>query len=431
MAESFALNYGGSKQRIDLTLAFKLLHTSDWHLGRRLYGRRRYDEQTAFLDWLTHLLDDEGIDLLIVAGDIFDSSTPSHRAQTLYYRFLYQAAKTACRHIVIIAGNHDAPALLEAPKALLAQLDVHVVGRAADQAEEEILTLKNEAGQPEAIVCAVPYLRDREVRTSSTGESTGDKQRLLLAGIGDHYARVLDLAREQSQRLAVPVPLIATGHLFAAGGRTRADDGVRELYVGALVRVDAALFGDDLDYLALGHLHSPQRVAGEEHLRYSGAPLAMSFAEAGRSKGVLVCEWSAAGRRIREVEVPCFQPLERVSGDLPAIQAAIEARVAEKGSLWVEVAYTGEEIRTDLGEILHRLTADSPVAILRIRNQRRSAQLLSRSEAVEDLENLSPEDVFTRCLEAHEIDPEARPELTTMFAEVLEDLLENGVDEGP
>jgi exonuclease SbcD len=412
-------------------LAFKLLHTSDWHLGRRLYGRRRYDEQTAFLDWLTHLLDEEGIDLLIVAGDIFDSSTPSHRSQTLYYRFLYQAAQTACRHIIIIGGNHDAPAFLEAPKALLAQLDVHVVGRAADRTEEEILTLKSEVGEPEAIVCAVPYLRDREVRTSSTGESAGDKQRLLLAGIGDHYARVLDLAREQCRRLAGRIPLIATGHLFAAGGRTRADDGVRELYVGALVRVDVALFGNDLDYLALGHLHSPQRVAGEAHLRYSGAPLAMSFAEAGRSKGVLICEWSAAGRRIREVEVPCFQALERVTGDLPAIQAAIEARVAAKQSLWVEVVYTGEEIRTDLGEILHRLTADSPVAILRIRNQRRSAQLLNPTNSVEALEDLRPHEVFARCLEAHEIDPEARPELTTMFAEVLQGLLESDADEGP
>jgi exonuclease SbcD len=412
-------------------LAFRLLHTSDWHLGRRLYGRSRHAEQAAFLHWLTQLLDEEGIDLLIVAGDIFDSTTPSHRSLALYYRFLYQAAQTACRHIVIIGGNHDAPALLEAPKALLAQLDVHVVGRAAEQAKEEVLRLKNGADEPEAIVCAVPYLRDREVRTSSTGESAGDKQRLLLAGIGDHYARVLELARDHCRRLAGAVPLIATGHLFAAGGSTRADDGVRELYVGALVRVDAALFGDDIDYLALGHLHSSQRVAGEAHLRYSGAPLAMSFAEAGRSKGVLICEWSATGRRIREVEVPCFQALERVTGDLAAIQAAIEARVAEKRPLWVEVVYTGEEIRTDLGEILHRLTANSPVAILRIRNQRRSAQLLSRSEAVEDLEDLSPEDVFARCLEVHEIDPEARPELTTMFAEVLQDLLENSAGEGP
>jgi exonuclease SbcD len=409
-------------------LAFKLLHTSDWHLGRRLYGRRRYDEQTAFLDWLTHLLDEEGIDLLIVAGDIFDSSTPSHHSQALYYEFLHQAAATACRHIVIIGGNHDAPALLEAPKALLAQLNVHVVGRAADPLEAEVLTLKNEAGEPEAIVCAVPYLRDREVRTSGTGESAADKQRLLLAGIGHHYERVLDLARERRQRLPARVPLIATGHLFAAGGRTRADDGVRELYVGALVRVDAAIFGEGLDYLALGHLHSSQRVAAEDHLRYSGAPLAMSFAEAGRSKCALICEWSAAGRQIREVAVPCFQALERIIGDLPAIQAAIENRVAEKRSLWVEVAYTGAEIRTDLGDRLHRLTADSPVEILRIRNQGRSAQLRSRPDSVEALEDLRPQEVFARCLEAHEIDAQARPELTTMFAEVLEDLLENGAE---
>jgi exonuclease SbcD len=412
-------------------MPLRLLHTSDWHLGRRLYGRSRHAEQAAFLDWLKVRLDQEGVDLLIISGDIFDSSTPSHRSQALYYGFLHRAARTACRHIVIIGGNHDSPALLEAPKALLAQLDVHVVGRAADAVESEVLTLKNDAGEPEAIVCAVPYLRDREVRTSGAGESVEDKRRLLLAGIDDHYGQVLGLARERCQRLPVTVPLIATGHLFSAGGETRTDDGVRELYVGALVRVDAATFGEEIDYLALGHLHSPQRVAGQDHLRYSGAPLAMSFAEAGRPKAVLICEWTAAERRIREVAVPCFQDLERVTGDLPAIQAAIEARVTANRPLWVEVTYTGQEIRTDLGDHLHRLTADSPVEILRIRNQRRSAQLLGRSAAAEDLEDLAPEDVFTRCLEAHGIDAQARPELTTLFAEVLEDLLTDGATEGP
>jgi exonuclease SbcD len=412
-------------------MSLRLLHTSDWHLGRRLHGRSRHHEQAAFLDWLANRLDEEGIDLLIVAGDIFDASTPSHRAQALYYRFLHRAAGTACRHIVIVGGNHDSPALLEAPKALLAQLDVHVVGRAAERLEEEVLSLQNHAGDPEAIVCAVPYLRDREVRTSGSGESADDKQRLLLAGIGDHYERVLNLAARRRQALPKRVPLIATGHLFAAGGETRADDGVRELYVGTLVRVEADRFGEELDYLALGHLHSPQRVAGKEHLRYSGAPLAVSFAEAGGTKSVLVCEWRAGGRRIRELAVPRFQALERITGDLPAIEATLDTRVAENRPLWVEVAYTGEEIRTDLGDRLHRLTADSPVEILRIRNQRRTAQLLRRSEAAEELEDLRPGDVFARCLDAHKIAADERPVLTTMFEEVLEALRENGTDQGP
>ena len=94
----------------------KILHTSDWHLGRSLYGKKRYDEFSEFLDWLGKTIEEECIDLLLVAGDIFDTSTPSNRAQKLYYRFLCRVAGSCCRHIVVIAGNHDSPSFLNAPK---------------------------------------------------------------------------------------------------------------------------------------------------------------------------------------------------------------------------------------------------------------------------------------------------------------------------
>ncbi|MEJ2640578.1 MAG: exonuclease SbcCD subunit D C-terminal domain-containing protein [Desulfosarcinaceae bacterium] len=408
-------------------MSFRLLHTSDWHLGRRLYGRSRVAEQAAFLDWLVAQLDQARIDLLIVSGDIFDSSTPSHRCQALYYGFLHQAARTRCRHIVIVGGNHDSPALLEAPKALLARLNVHVVGQAAEALENEVLTLHHPAGNAEAVVCAVPYLRDRDVRTSSAGESVADKQRRLLSGIEAHYRRVFALARERRKALGNKLPLIATGHLFAAGGKTQAEDGVRELYIGSLVRVEATLF-EGVDYLALGHLHSPQRVAGAEHLRYSGAPLAVSFAEARQAKCVLTCEWSEMDRMIDELAVPSFQPLERIQGDLPEVQAVIEARVAAGRSLWVEVVYTGQEIRSDLVDTLQSLAADSPVEILRIRNRRRSAQLLRRAEMADDLEHLTPGEVFARCLDAHSVEAQERPALNAMFEKVLQDIRENSVD---
>jgi exonuclease SbcD len=409
-------------------LSFTLLHTSDWHLGRRLYGRSRLAEQAAFLDWLRAQLDREKIDLLIVSGDIFDNSTPSHRCQALYYDFLYQAARTRCRHIVIVGGNHDSPALLEAPKALLARLNVHVVGQAAEAIENQVLTLNDPAGAPEAIVCAVPYLRDRDVRTSSAGEDAAEKQQRLLAGISDHYRRVFALGRDRLKALGNQLPLIATGHLFTAGGKTLAEDGVRELYIGTLVRVEAALFEGQADYLALGHLHSPQRVAGAEHLRYSGAPLAVSFAEARQTKCVLICAWSEGGQKIRQLAVPAFQALERIQGDLSEIQAAIEDRVAAGRSLWVEVVYTGQEIRSDLVDTLRRLTVDTPVDILRIRNRHRTAQLLSRAQMAEALEDLTPGEVFARCLEAHEVDSEERPALITLFEEVLQDIRENADD---
>ncbi|PID37221.1 MAG: exonuclease sbcCD subunit D, partial [Pseudomonadales bacterium] len=93
----------------------RLLHTSDWHLGRRLYGHTRYEEFSAFLDWLYNCIVEQSIDVLIVAGDIFDSMTPSNKAQALYYEFLGRVSHSSCQHVIIVAGNHDSPSLLDAP----------------------------------------------------------------------------------------------------------------------------------------------------------------------------------------------------------------------------------------------------------------------------------------------------------------------------
>ena len=160
-----------------------ILHTSDWHLGRSLYGRRRYDEFAAFLDWLLDTIEQQQVEVLLVAGDIFDTSAPSNRAQQLYYRFLCRvAAGNCCRHVVVIGGNHDSPSFLDAPQELLRALNVYVVGSAAEVLEDEVLTLKTSAGLPELLVCAVPYLRDRDIRVAQAGESLADKERNLTGG---------------------------------------------------------------------------------------------------------------------------------------------------------------------------------------------------------------------------------------------------------
>ena len=114
----------------------KILHTADWHIGRALYGRKRYDECEAFLNWLICTLKKENIEVLLVAGDIFDNAAPSNRAQELYYRFLRQVADSPCRHVIIIAGNHDSPSFLNAPKELLKALHVHVVGCISENPED-------------------------------------------------------------------------------------------------------------------------------------------------------------------------------------------------------------------------------------------------------------------------------------------------------
>lgn len=275
-----------------------VLHTSDWHLGRRLYGNMRYDEFEAFLTWLTQTIQDYKVDVLIVAGDIFDTMTPSNRAQNLYYRFLGEISQLYCDHVVIVAGNHDSPSFLDAPAAILKYLSVHVIGTACENFEDEVLLLKDQHGEPQCLIAAVPYLRDRDVRLSLPGESALDKDKMVLAGIQHHYDQVAQIAKTQQAALSDQyrrhIPIIATGHLFATGSKTTDDDGVRDLYVGSLGQVSAELFDDCFDYVALGHLHVPQKVGGREHIRYCGSPIAMGFGEAHQQKQVLLLKFGAA-----------------------------------------------------------------------------------------------------------------------------------------
>ena len=276
----------------------KILHTSDWHLGRRLYGRLRYDEFEAFLQWLENTISTQKVDILIVAGDIFDTMTPSNKAQALYYEFLGRVSRSCCQHVVIVAGNHDSPTFLDAPSNVLKFLNVHVIGTACDDLEDEVLVLGDDDNNPHCIIAAVPYLRDRDVRSSSAGESADSKDANVIKGIRAHYDAVASIAKGQQEELIKShqrhIPIIATGHLFAAGGKTTDDDGVRDLYVGSLGQISADMFDEGFDYVALGHLHVPQCVGGREGIRYSGSPIAMGFGEAKQQKQVLLVQFGAA-----------------------------------------------------------------------------------------------------------------------------------------
>lgn len=274
-----------------------LLHTSDWHLGRRLYGKPRYDEFKQFLDWQLQTLREQKVDVLLIAGDIFDTTAPSNQAQNLYYDFLSQVCHTDCRHVIIVAGNHDSASFLEAPKQLLKAFNIHIIGSMSDTPTDEVITLSDKAGQPELIVMAVPYLRDRDVRTVGHGERLDDKERKLAQGIKAHYAQIADIAIAQQAQLKAnykrSIPIVATGHLFTVGGQTMEGDGVRDLYVGSLGSIGAEIFHPQIDYVALGHLHIPQAVGGQPHIRYAGSPIAMGFGESRQQKQVHLLRFDA------------------------------------------------------------------------------------------------------------------------------------------
>jgi len=419
----------------------KFLHTADWHLGRSLYGRKRYDEFSAFLDWLGDVIEEERIDALLVAGDVFDTSTPSNRAQELYYRFLCRVSASCCSHVVIIAGNHDSPSFLNAPRELLQALNVHVIGAIADDLRDEVIVLKTNPqtaeNQEAAVVCAVPYLRDKDIRTVAPGETIEDKNRKLLEGIKNHYAEVVRIAERKREDLIrqsaiknpqSQVPIIAMGHLFTSDGKTVDGDGVRELYVGSLVQVGEDVFPSCVDYAALGHLHVPQSVGGAEHIRYSGSPIPMGYGEATRDKKAIVVDFSRA-RTIEDIKVPCFQPLVRIEGSLDVIHAKIENLKQADSSAWLEVEYTGSDIIGNLREILDDALSGSAMEIRRIRNRRIMDQVIKRSREEETLDDLNDDDVFRRCMDASDVPDRDREELTASYKEIVTSLREEDLRE--
>ena len=397
----------------------RLIHTSDWHLGHRFHGRKRYPEQELFLDWLAGLIEAQRIDALLVAGDIFDTTTPGSRAQGLYYRFLHRLAGSPCRHVIIIGGNHDSPALLEAPRELLRQLQIHVVGAVNDHPGKEILLLNDDQGRAELLVCAVPFLRDRDIRASAAGESLEEKGIKLQQGIREHFQQVCQAADQIRHDIDPALPLVVMGHLFVAGGKTREGDGVRELSIGGLSRIEGTSFPDCIDYLALGHLHLGQLVAGSSTRRYCGAPLPMSFSEAGQDKQILALTSEGRAVTVEPVVVPSFQQLVSLRGDLPILLRGVEKLKAAASSAWLELQYEGEALIPNLREQLLAAVEGSELDILRIRNNRIYDFVLQQTQETESLDDLSVTEVFERCLENGRIEDTQRQQLRGAFAEIM------------
>lgn len=405
----------------------KILHTSDWHIGRSLYGRKRYDEFSAFLDWLAEFIKAQSVDALLVSGDIFDTSTPSNRSQELYYRFLCKVSASDCRHIVIIAGNHDSPSFLNAPKELLRALNVHVVGSITQNPGDEVILLKGISGAPEAIVCAVPYLRDRDIRVVKAGESIEDKNTNLIEGVQRHYAAVCKVAEEEQKKYDA-VPIIGMGHLFTAGGKTIEGDGVRELYVGSLAHVNKDIFPDCMDYVALGHLHVPQRVGKSEHIRYAGSPIPMGYGEANQTKSVVIVDVKKQSLIVTRHDIPCFQVLERLSGGMDEIIQRIVELKSQNSSAWLEIEYTGDKIAGDLRGPIQAAVADTNMEIRRIKNKRLIERVIRQAGEEELLDDLDITDVFNRLLDTYEVTATERPALIQAYNEIITSLREEDIN---
>ncbi|MCS7078885.1 MAG: exonuclease SbcCD subunit D C-terminal domain-containing protein [Chloracidobacterium sp.] len=399
----------------------RLLHTADWHLGATLGVVSRDAEQACFLDWLLGVLERERVDALLIAGDVFDAANPPAAAQRLYYDFLAKCrARLPKLDVVVIGGNHDSAGRLDAPADLLAAFNVRVVGgvpRRGDKTldfERLLVPLTNTNGEVAAWCVAMPFVRPFDVGAS------GD----LVQGVMALYAECFDVARQKRQ---AGQALVAMGHAFMVNGKV--SDTERAIQRGNLDALPVELFPPDVAYVALGHLHRAQRVAGKKHVRYSGSPLPLSMNERHYKHRVVLVDLDGERVRITPLPIPRARDLHRIpkQGAAP-LQVILEAlrqlpqKSDDDGRLppLVEVHVAVDQPQPTLKADIDKAVEDKAVEIVAIHVAYPQRGDTPPADApIQNLHDLQPSDVFLRCYRTKYKD-EPPPALCNAFRELLE-----------
>ena len=429
----------------------RILHTSDWHLGQYFYGKSRAAEHQHFLNWLTEQVSEHSVDAIIVAGDIFDTGTPPSYAREMYFDFVVHLNQLNCQ-LIILAGNHDSVAMLGESKQLLAHLSTRVIPSVSDDIAQQVFVVPDKQGKPGLVLCAIPFIRPRDVIKSQAGQSGKEKQQALQQGIHEHYQRLYQQAKSlasfDSNSNADPdvnadanvdanvevnkvLPIVATGHLTTVG--VTSSESVRDIYIGTLEAFPARDF-PDADYIALGHIHRPQKVAKTEHIRYCGSPIPLSFDEAAQDKQVLLVDFVADKlQQVTAVKVPCFQPLFMLNTTLEQLNHEITQLVDEvqkqkiltKGqTIWLDIEINSVDYLQDLQSRIEGFIKDLPIELLRVRRSKSARQLMPGNKEKITLNELSVDDVFESRLaqEVWQTDDELarKQRLTALFLQAAD-----------
>lgn len=381
----------------------RLLHTSDWHLGAPLAGEVRTDHFQTMLEGLLKLICERKVTCLLVAGDVFDVSSPPVSAQNQYFDFLARLKDSPCSEVVIISGNHDSARFLAAPAAPLGRLGIHVVSGTGT--DSSLVPVGNDV-----VVLAVPYLRDGSLGTIP-GTSEAERSANFIQMVREYLAGLSSVARRRypGRRQVV------MAHQFLVGSAV--DDGRKEIdYVGSLPPLPSSVFPPEVDYVALGHIHKPQVVRGTMPIRYSGSPMPVDFGESGQTKQVVLVDtdpWT-----ITPLDLPTYARLQRISGDLSELEDSLDRIASSSGPVWVSATYTGDHPVVELHKLLLERVAGTNVHLMQVLDMQVWHGRSSREEVL-DLKTLTPSQVFERRLEGEHFDGQTIRMLRSRFEEVL------------
>lgn len=364
----------------------KLIHTADWHLGQTFFEYDRKKEHAQFFTWLRVQIAAHGVDVLLITGDVFDTPNPSAESQSHYYSFLKNVtAENPELQIIIIAGNHDSAARLEAPNPLLETMNVTVRGIVKRTVEGEIdfehLIIPLDKG---GYCLAVPYLRQGDYPESAT----------YAEGVQAMYKELYKRVEDKSK------PIIAMGHLQATGSEISQNDRAERAIIGGLECISPESFNSEIAFTALGHLHRAQRVSGRENVRYAGAPLPMSFAEKNNKQGVTLViltdktniEQLEFETYVKLISIPC-EPLP-LSLVLAEIENLPNGDVGET-SPFLEIRVLITEPEPSLRVQIEKALEGKAVRLARVEASIVRNESGERTISYEELQKINPLDMAT------------------------------------
>lgn len=398
----------------------KILHTADWHIGKSLYKHDLYEDILLFFEELVEIITQEKIDIVLISGDVFDLANPSNRDKEIYYQFLTSLLKMNVQ-LVITAGNHDSARMIEAPAQLLKNLNIHVVGQGIN-VDNQLIHLSVGQGPKfeDIVILAVPYLRDRDVRQSISGEDYDSKVKALREGIINHYKNLVSKAQDRFTN----TPIIAMGHLYIQGASTSESE--RDIQMGNQAGISVQEFDMDYDYMALGHIHRPQRLDPTGKIQYSGSPIALSFSERKDDKQVIIIDIENDKiKSIDNIKLSQYRQLKRFSGTLERVKQEVfsfKNNAPLKALIELHIIEENHD-REKIMELIAFASQESTeykVANHKIQFENHQHELLNQRKN-QWISELQPLDVFRSKLDENLQDESLKKDLEAAFIELMED----------
>ena len=401
----------------------RILHTSDWHLGKYLEGQSRLEEQEKFMADLIDMVEEREVDLIIIAGDIYDTSNPPAKAEKLFYESVKTLSNNGERIVLIIGGNHDNPERLGSSRPLATEQGIIILGKPKDTLEvgrigkHKIIDsgegyLELLINDEKAVVITLPY--PSEQRLEEVFLRGGDEEEIRL----NYSVKVGEIFKERSKKYREDTINLATSHLFVLGGKIT--DSERPIQIGGGLTVESAHLPKKAQYIALGHLHRAQRVGGTDNAYYSGSPLQYSKSEANSRKFVYLVDVEAGETAdIEKVELKIYKPIEvwKCKGVDEAIEKCIENKDRD---VWVYLEIVTDRVITN-SEI--KSIKDIKSDILTI------TPIIEERESIEEIEEDFTEKNIVELFKEFYISEnnvEATDELLSVFEEIIS---ESGEDD--